>query len=675
MLLSPSVSSTVGRFAVTDMFLYLLGILALYFLHRFCRERKTITDKADKCVFITGCDSGFGNLLARHLDAMGFVIIASCLTEKGEEQLKKACSDRLSTVHLDMRDPESVRKVAAFVKAKVGGKGLWGLVNNAGVSTPTGPCDWLTPEDYRTLLEVNLYGLINVTLNLLPLIKKARGRVVNVASILGRICLNGGPYTVSKFGVEGFNDSLRRDMAHFGVKVICIEPGFFKTNMADMSVIQRCFEKLNCWVRTIVETSAETQALSPAAVRAMLKKSEAFLDPDLMKVVSCMEKAICAVHPRTRYAAGWDAKLFWLPLSYMPTFISDYVLLNFGLKPKKSLCVLAAALCLATVWLLRDSLKIHGVRDKCVLVTGCDSGFGNHVARQLDQRGFRVIATCLTDKGCSDLQAAASPNLTTVLLNLTDSASLEHVVELVRSVTGGRGEGPARENGSFSLWGLVNNAGRSIPIGPTEWMNVEDFKKVLDVNLIGMIDLTLRLIPQVKKARGRIVNVASVMGRVALTGGGYALSKHGVESFSDSLRRDMRAFGVKVSIIEPGFFKTAVTSVDLIEADLLRLWNRLPEDVKDSYGDKYLENYVKAQRFAMNILCSKDVSKVTWCMEHALTSRHPRTRYTAGWDAKLVWLPLSYCPTFIADFVIGALFPVAEDNRMVDPNQVDVKST
>uniref|UniRef100_A0A8C9SI71 Retinol dehydrogenase 7-like n=1 Tax=Scleropages formosus TaxID=113540 RepID=A0A8C9SI71_SCLFO len=286
--------------------------------------------------------------------------------------------------------------------------------------------------------------------------------------------------------------------------------------------------------------------------------------------------------------------------------------------------------------LVREALKIDGVRDKCVLVTGCDSGFGNHVARQLDRRGFQVIATCMTEKGCSDLEAAASPNLRTVLLNLTDGASLDRVVELVRSVTGARG-----------LWGLVNNAGRSIPIGPTEWMQVEDFKKVLDVNLIGMIDITLRLLPLVKRARGRIVNVASVMGRVALTGGGYALSKWGVESFSDSLRRDMRAFGVKVSVIEPGFFKTAVTNVDLIEADLLRLWNRLPQDIKDSYGDKYLEN------LGSRILCSKDISKVTWCMEHALTSRYPRTRYGAGWDAKLVWLPLSYCPTFITDFVIS----------------------
>lgn len=87
--------------------------------------------------------------------------------------------------------------------------GLWALVNNAGVAVPSGPCDWHTLDDYKSMLDVNLNGVIGATLSVLPLIKKARGRVVNVASVFGRICVTGGPYPVSKFGVEAFNDSLR----------------------------------------------------------------------------------------------------------------------------------------------------------------------------------------------------------------------------------------------------------------------------------------------------------------------------------------------------------------------------------------------------------------------------------------------------------------------------------
>lgn len=83
------------------------------------------------------------------------------------------------------------------------------MVNNAGVAVPSGPTDWLTIADFKSMLAVNLLGVIDVTLSVLPLIKKAKGRVVNVASVFGRISPFGGPYCISKYGVESFNDSLR----------------------------------------------------------------------------------------------------------------------------------------------------------------------------------------------------------------------------------------------------------------------------------------------------------------------------------------------------------------------------------------------------------------------------------------------------------------------------------
>ncbi|XP_057707768.1 retinol dehydrogenase 1 [Corythoichthys intestinalis] len=303
-------------------------------------------------------------------------------------------------------------------------------------------------------------------------------------------------------------------------------------------------------------------------------------------------------------------------------------------------------------WYTRDSLEVDAFHLKHVLITGCDSGFGNLLARRLDGRGFRVIAACLTEEGSAELARRASPGLKTLLLDVTDGESIARAREFVN-----------REVGEQGLWGLVNNAGRSTPIGPAEWMSLEDFTKVLDVNLIGTVDVTLHFLPLLKKARGRVVNVASIMGRLALIGGGYCLSKWGVEAFSDSLRRDMKHFGIKVSIIEPGFFKTNVTRLDLIEADLKRLWTRLPQQVRKSYGDSYLNDYLKAQAFSMNLLCSPHISTVTNCMEHALIARYPRTRYSAGWDAKLVWIPLSYLPSFVSDLVISILLPSPESTR------------
>ncbi|XP_066544006.1 dehydrogenase/reductase SDR family member 9 [Amia ocellicauda] len=317
------------------MFLYVLAVVALLWLYRWYRETKRVPNKSDKYVYITGCDSGFGNLLAKHLDKLGFCVIASCFTEKGEVELKKVSSERLSTVHLDVTKSDSIKRAAEFIKTKVGQKGLWSVVNNAGVSVPSGPCDWLTIDDYRQMLDVNLMGVIEVTMSVLPLIKKARGRVVNVASVFGRISPFGGPYSISKYGVEAFNDSLRRTMLPFGVKVLCIEPGFFKTSVTDIDLLKNCVDKL--WEKIPQETKDEYGIDYRHKVSVLMKEKFSHLpDSDLMKVVSCMEHAIAAVHPRTRYSPGWDAKFFWLPLSYMPTVISDYLLTKDNVKPAKA---------------------------------------------------------------------------------------------------------------------------------------------------------------------------------------------------------------------------------------------------------------------------------------------------------------------------------------------------
>ncbi|CAJ1087608.1 retinol dehydrogenase 7-like [Xyrichtys novacula] len=307
------------------MYLYLLGLVVFYYLYRWVKELPRVPDKGSKHVYITGCDSGFGNLLARHLDKQGFRVIAACFTEKGEEDLKKSCSSNLTTTHLDVRSKESIAKVAGMIKDKVGERGLWAVVNNAGVSVPSAPNDWLTIDDFKYMLDVNLNGVIAVTLSVLPLIKKARGRVVNVASVFGRISVVGGPYTVSKYGVEAFNDSLRLNMEPFGVRVLCIEPGFFKTNVTDVGILSNNVKSL--WEKLPQEVKDD---YGPEYLQKSLdvisNKVAKISDGDLMKVVSCMEHAVSAVRPRTRYSPGWDAKLFWLPLSYMPSCVSDYLM-------------------------------------------------------------------------------------------------------------------------------------------------------------------------------------------------------------------------------------------------------------------------------------------------------------------------------------------------------------
>ncbi|KAM4560668.1 dehydrogenase/reductase SDR family member 9 isoform 1-T2 [Fundulus diaphanus] len=317
------------------MFLSILGLVAVWYLYRWYKERKRVPNKGDKYVYITGCDSGFGNMLAKHLDKLGFRVIAGCYTEAGETELKKF-SERLTVVSLDVTKSESVKKVAAQIKSLVGEKGLWAVVNNAGVATPSGPTDWLTIEDFKSMLAVNLVGVIDVTLSVVPLIKKARGRVVNVASVFGRISPFGGPYCMSKYGVESFNDSLRLNLAPFGVKVLCIEPGFFKTSVTDTVILKNNLKSL--WNRLSPEMRENYGPVYlEKALERLDKTFSQFRDGDLMKVVHCMEHAIAAVHPRSRYSPGWDAKFFWLPMSYMPAWISDTFFLRYNPRPTVSM--------------------------------------------------------------------------------------------------------------------------------------------------------------------------------------------------------------------------------------------------------------------------------------------------------------------------------------------------
>ncbi|XP_075810361.1 retinol dehydrogenase 16-like [Microtus pennsylvanicus] len=289
---------------------------------------------------------------------------------------------------------------------------------------------------------------------------------------------------------------------------------------------------------------------------------------------------------------------------------------------------------------IRERQVVSHLQDKHVFITGCDSGFGNLLARQLDRRGMRVLAACLTEKGAEELRKKTSDKLETVILDVTKTESIVAATQWVKERVGNRG-----------LWGLVNNAGISIPSGLNEWMNKEDFAKILDVNLLGVIEVTLSMLPLVRKARGRVVNVSSVLGRVSLFGGGYCISKYGVEAFSDSIRRELSYFGVKVAIIEPGFFQTAISSSDRHSSHSQMLWDRASSEVKEIYDEKFLLSYQTGLKL-LDKMCNKDLSLVTDCMEHALTSRHPRTRYSAGWDAKLFYIPVSYLPTCLADVIL-----------------------
>ncbi|NXU63012.1 RDH7 dehydrogenase, partial [Horornis vulcanius] len=240
------------------------------------------------------------------------------------------------------------------------------------------------------------------------------------------------------------------------------------------------------------------------------------------------------------------------------------------------IAISASILSLIIYWIIRDRYRVRNLNGKHVFITGCDTGLGNLLAKWLDKKGFCVIAACATEKGSQELRSCSSLSLKTVNLNLADSNSIARAVIL-----------PYTEINGFAfllgLFGLVSNAEGTAPLGPTDWLRIEDFHSVLDVSLLGLIEITLKLLPLLKKAEGRVVNLINAKGLMAFVGGGYSLSKWGMEAFSDTLH-----FGVKVSIVEHGFFKAEEVNSDIIEKYLFKLWNRLTPEIRDSYGEKYL---------------------------------------------------------------------------------------
>jgi len=256
-------------------------------------------------------------------------VMAGCLTEAGETELSKSCSDRMHAVSLDVSKPDSVCRALEKVKALLPpGKGLWAVLNNAGILGAMGPPEWHTIDDYKSVAAVNLYGLIDVTTTFLPLVKMARGRVVNTSSAGGRFCPQLTiPYCVSKYGVEAFSDGLRRSLYPFGVGVTLIEPGGHRTNLVTRENVALSFTR--SWNQASPEVKSEYgeeffKHIRTDAVDELCNMSSG----KLSAVVDAYEHALLGRYPRARYVVGMDA-LFIVFLQALPEWMSDGFLAKF----------------------------------------------------------------------------------------------------------------------------------------------------------------------------------------------------------------------------------------------------------------------------------------------------------------------------------------------------------
>jgi len=196
-------------------------------------------------ILITGCDSGFGRMTAIALAKRGYRVFAGCLTETARTEIASLGYPKLKPFQLDVTKREDIDGAALLIEKECP-EGLFALVNNAGIQEGY-LFDWNDISVIRRVMEVNFFGVVEMTKVLLPSIIKGKGRVVNIASMAGFMPLYGATaYTSSKHAVVGFSKTLKLELQPFGVDVIYICPGFTKTDIVtnSKSYIQKSFEKL-----------------------------------------------------------------------------------------------------------------------------------------------------------------------------------------------------------------------------------------------------------------------------------------------------------------------------------------------------------------------------------------------------------------------------------------------
>jgi NAD(P)-dependent dehydrogenase (short-subunit alcohol dehydrogenase family) len=254
---------------------------------------------------------------------------------------------------------------------------------------------------------------------------------------------------------------------------------------------------------------------------------------------------------------------------------------------------------------------------RTALVTGASTGIGRATALLLAREGYSVLAGVRRAEDGHSLVDEARGELEPVILDVTDEAAIDAAAATVREHSRGGG-----------LDALVNNAG-SAHTGPLEFVPLDDIRRQFEVNLIGQIAVTRAMLPALRQTKGRIVNITSIGGLVATPFyGPYAASKFALEAVSDCLRTELRPWGIKTIIIEPGSIATEIWSSGQTIADDTR--ERMPDEAERLYGDALdAVTRISAETGARGIP-PEEAARV---IHKALTARRPRARYLVGRDA------------------------------------------
>jgi NAD(P)-dependent dehydrogenase (short-subunit alcohol dehydrogenase family) len=277
-------------------------------------------------VFITGTSTGIGFACAVMLDKQGFNVFAGVRKEEDAERLRAAASNHLIPLLVDVTNQVSIVNAFEIVKNEVKDSGLAGLVNNAGIGIAS-PIEYFPPDDLRYLFEVNVFGQIFVTQTFLPLLRKAKGRIINIGSVGDRFSIPfGGGLCASKSAFASVNDALRLELSSWGIKVCLIEPASIFTPAVDKVKIDS--EKR---IKALSEEAAYLYAskFRQFTLRAIEREEHGSSADVVAKVIL---NALISKHPKTRYPVGKDSTIITTLAKWMPDKVLDMLRLRiFGL--------------------------------------------------------------------------------------------------------------------------------------------------------------------------------------------------------------------------------------------------------------------------------------------------------------------------------------------------------
>jgi NAD(P)-dependent dehydrogenase (short-subunit alcohol dehydrogenase family) len=282
-----------------------------------------------RSVVVIGASSGIGKATVLRLAANGWRVIAAVRRQQDAESLRSQSENRIETVLLDVADEDSIRAAAEEVNSRLGKDGLDALFNNAGIGDVS-PIEYTSVDSIRRVYEVNLFGQISVIQAFLPLLRTAKGRIVNTGSVGDHLSPPfAGVLASSKAAFASVSSSLRLELRAQGVHVVIVEPGSINT-----SAVEKTLGSVEKQITSLPPEGARLYAAGLRRMAAAFTRNEkAGSSPDV--VAQVVEKALNAKKPRTRYAAGKDsAKLITLARVLPEKLLDLAILKTFGLPTK-----------------------------------------------------------------------------------------------------------------------------------------------------------------------------------------------------------------------------------------------------------------------------------------------------------------------------------------------------